>query len=490
MEHSVSTAIITHSTLLKLNLDQIRCYERNPRKFGNPEYHNIKESIRLRGLEQKLVVTQRPGDELYGGGTRFAILRDLWHETQDPRFFEQECLFEPYASEQDLYISHGIENLKRAQMNFIETAFFYWELKQIYEHEIGQMLSIREVCERIRQEGFSIDPPRLTRYQYAVGLYQHIPKAFEAGLARPLLDELRKLERTYKEIWQRNSEEDSRFERLFEQALMQCDEACLDISRVQTTLERLVADGLNLDQRHLGSEADLLLHCSEDEAQTVAKTMSLAQIMPVNAPEIPVLATLDVNQPALQQQPESGAIETSKKEEWPNLLLAPDLPDNAAPENDSTDARLAQADAEYPPLKNPFNACRAVVLWCEIIAGFFPEMQAVLEDGTMVDLENESSLRITLRNIPRQLDGKRLVDFVWWRMWRAIEGPYLAQEEDALQRTLDSVTHQFADRDRFFVIATQSHWLFNDPAYAWIHLKLNALESAIRRFHLIKVMHT
>ena len=47
-----------------LDIRCIKPYERNPRRCKNPEYERIKASIRASGLDQPLVVTQRPGDTL------------------------------------------------------------------------------------------------------------------------------------------------------------------------------------------------------------------------------------------------------------------------------------------------------------------------------------------------------------------------------------------------------------------------------------------
>jgi ParB-like chromosome segregation protein Spo0J len=41
----------------------IRAYERNPRQAENSAYGGIKESIRVDGMLQPLIVTRRPGEE-------------------------------------------------------------------------------------------------------------------------------------------------------------------------------------------------------------------------------------------------------------------------------------------------------------------------------------------------------------------------------------------------------------------------------------------
>ena len=78
-------------TPMVVTLDQLRPYDHDPRKKRNPAYEEIKASIRERGLDAAPAITRRPGEGHYiirnGGNTRLAILRELWSETKDERFF-------------------------------------------------------------------------------------------------------------------------------------------------------------------------------------------------------------------------------------------------------------------------------------------------------------------------------------------------------------------------------------------------------------------
>ena len=82
-----------------LDIRCIKHYERNPRRCKNPEYERIKASIRANGLDQPLVITQRPGSTDYivhsGGNTRLLVLKELVEETGDDRFFRAQCLLSP-----------------------------------------------------------------------------------------------------------------------------------------------------------------------------------------------------------------------------------------------------------------------------------------------------------------------------------------------------------------------------------------------------------
>ena len=51
---------------MDLSVEQIKLYDRNPRRSPNPKYAEIKESIRAtRGMGVHFTVTRRPGEELY-----------------------------------------------------------------------------------------------------------------------------------------------------------------------------------------------------------------------------------------------------------------------------------------------------------------------------------------------------------------------------------------------------------------------------------------
>ncbi|MBY7352591.1 ParB N-terminal domain-containing protein [Escherichia ruysiae] len=65
-------------TLMSVPLDQLRAFDLDPRITRNPEYDEIKKSIKSRGLDNPTQITQRPGEKHYiiadGGNTRLAIL--------------------------------------------------------------------------------------------------------------------------------------------------------------------------------------------------------------------------------------------------------------------------------------------------------------------------------------------------------------------------------------------------------------------------------
>lgn len=128
---------------IRLNLDQVDPYEHNPRSKRNQKFFDIKESIRARGLDTLMWVTRRPGSKRYvlakGGGTRYAVLRELWEETQERKFFELDFNYCEYKSDMDIMAGHMSENLNRDDMCFWDKAKGCVDLKHKIEEEFGAM---------------------------------------------------------------------------------------------------------------------------------------------------------------------------------------------------------------------------------------------------------------------------------------------------------------------------------------------------------------
>ena len=72
---------LDNSCLIRVEVTQLRAYDRNPRQCPNSEYERIKASIRAQGLDQPLVVTCRPNESDYmllaGGNTRLRAVLAL-----------------------------------------------------------------------------------------------------------------------------------------------------------------------------------------------------------------------------------------------------------------------------------------------------------------------------------------------------------------------------------------------------------------------------
>jgi hypothetical protein len=130
-------------TPMVVTLDQLRPYDHDPRVTRNPAYEDIKASIRERGLDAPPAITRRPGEPHYiirnGGNTRLAILRELWSETKDERFFRIPCLFRPWPQRGEVVMltGHLAENELRGGLSFIERALGVEKAREFYEQERG-----------------------------------------------------------------------------------------------------------------------------------------------------------------------------------------------------------------------------------------------------------------------------------------------------------------------------------------------------------------
>ncbi len=100
---NVGTELVSAQHMV-LKINQIKPYDRNPRRALNDRYLDIKESIRAqKGLNTPLKVTRRPGESIYmleaGGNTRLMVLHELWEETHQDCFYTAHCLFVPWQSD-------------------------------------------------------------------------------------------------------------------------------------------------------------------------------------------------------------------------------------------------------------------------------------------------------------------------------------------------------------------------------------------------------
>ena len=196
-------------TPMTVTLDQLQPYDLNPRVTRNPRYDDIKASIRERGLDAPPAITRRPGGTHYiirnGGNTRLAILRELWSETKDERFFRIPCLFRPWPERGEIIAltGHLAENELHGGLSFIERALGVEKARELYEQESGQTLTQSELARRLSADGYPIAQPHISRMQDAVRyLLPAIPSVLYGGLGRPQVERLTALRRASARIWE------------------------------------------------------------------------------------------------------------------------------------------------------------------------------------------------------------------------------------------------------------------------------------------------
>ena len=175
-----------------LTLDELTEYSGNPRKARNAEYDALKASYLQTGaFKTLLVVTRRPGEELYfpeaGGNTRLRILKELWEEFQNEKYYRVNCKIVPWKGDTQVLIDHLSENDNRSDYIFIDRAKgicrIFDEMSGQHMEEHGEPLSQRAFIKKMLDSGYSkLSKTQFLRFQYAVDLYEYIPLALDGGM--------------------------------------------------------------------------------------------------------------------------------------------------------------------------------------------------------------------------------------------------------------------------------------------------------------------
>ncbi|GFE79192.1 hypothetical protein GCM10011487_11920 [Steroidobacter agaridevorans] len=253
-------------TPMIVTLDELRPYDLNPRLTRNPKYDEIKASIRERGLDAPPIITRRPGESHFiirnGGNTRLSILRELWSELRDERFFRIPCVFRPWSARGEVLAltGHLAENELRGELSFIERALGVEKARDLYEQEVGKPLSQRELARRLAADGYPINHSLLSRMSDAVQhLLPAIPTVLYAGLGRPQAERLTALRKTGARVWDHHTPEIPpaiSFVTLFQDVLaaFDADPDAFDVQRVQDELLKQMARLLASDYDTLSLE--------------------------------------------------------------------------------------------------------------------------------------------------------------------------------------------------------------------------------------------
>ncbi|MFD1802151.1 ParB family protein [Mixta tenebrionis] len=191
-----------------LTLDQLAPNPDNPRITRNPLYDDIKASIRASGLDSVPIVTRNPDNpDKYifsnGGNTRYQILKELWQETGDERFWRIHTLVKPWPGRLKCLVGHLAENEVRGNLTFIEKALGVHHARTIYENEIGRSVSLRELSGLLAQEGLPVHYSSINRMEDTVRyLYPWMKELLESGLGAPQIRLLLSLRQEAERIWE------------------------------------------------------------------------------------------------------------------------------------------------------------------------------------------------------------------------------------------------------------------------------------------------
>ncbi len=260
---------------ITLTLDQISTYDKNPRHAENDKFLEIKESIQTSGLHQQLVVTKRPGTDIFiirrGGNTRLRCLKELWQETQDEKFYRLQCRFEPWTSDSDLIGAHMAENEQRGDMIFIDKALAAHALKLELESSLDRELSQRELIAEIKKTGWIINTAQISQYLYAAEvLYPLVPIALNNGMGRPAIQVIKKTADAFEQFAQAKLTSllsASKAKDLWYFTLQEMDSITLigsnAISTVEQVVTKKIASLLELNENSVSIEIDALKNSTQ-----------------------------------------------------------------------------------------------------------------------------------------------------------------------------------------------------------------------------------
>jgi len=253
------------TTQMVLKTEDIKPYDKNPRREQNPAYEEIKASIRSKKkLNNNFNVTRRPGDDFFmvesGGNTRLKILKELYKETADEAFNTVHCLFIPWKSESTILTAHLIENELRGDMMLIDKAYAVQELKRELEAEEGGTLSDKKFTQLASAIGYKISRTHLIRFNYALVLDQMIPSVLRTGIGGHKIDRIKKVEKAYRQYCEDKTQQfDAAFMAVmsesnteefwdFDQIRLELDDRLSELTGIRYNLLRLEVDAILFNQ--------------------------------------------------------------------------------------------------------------------------------------------------------------------------------------------------------------------------------------------------
>lgn len=452
-----------------VDIAHIQPYERNPRKQRNPEYDRIKDSIRSHGLDQPLLITQRPGAADYivqaGGNTRLLILKELYEETDDERFARIQCVYWPWQRESEVLLAHLRENDLRGNLTFIDKARAVLDAKQLIAEELSlDEISHRRLETELIRYGYRISRTSICRMEYAVNsLLRLIPEALEAGLGRHAVERMRTLERAARMLWQHHcSGGDAAFDEVFAALCRRYDGSEWDSDLLQCAIESEIAE-----------EAESSVHTIrvELEAAIQGRTVTIPEFVPIKEPpntDVPAdnsrgSVTRDVrNENHVLDTNLSQADDVQVAREPPALQSQKDSTRAADGESDTLIDRNPSAPTDLKSLRG-----RAWTL-----AARLAQRNGI---GDLIDPVSGNGLGFVLRDVPdpvlaEQLDEDALAQLcmLWWQLAACAEMTYAPLESILPLLPAESVLRRaLADEDAELLFS--SIWTL-DPGHTGYRL--------------------
>lgn len=278
-----------------LTLDELAPNPDNPRTSRNPKFDDIKSSIRARGLDTVPKVTrdaERDARYIFsdGGNTRYQILRELWEETGDKKYFHIQCIFKPWPGRLACVIGHLAENEVRGDLSFIEKALGIRQARNIYEEQLGRRVTLRGFSELLGEQGYPIHYSNISRMEDTVKyLFPFLATMLGSGMGRPQIQSLLALRANALKTWEAFNPDntETRFDGVFGTVCRQMDDPeiyTLDMFRdelIGALIEAMPHPALNYDRWLLEldpKEQARRLHFGEPEPEVfVAEEEDIAR---------------------------------------------------------------------------------------------------------------------------------------------------------------------------------------------------------------------
>lgn len=227
------TYVESHGSLKMLRLSQIRSYEKGIRVLENPQFEGIKASLRARGLDQPLAVTQRPGDEFYilrsGGSARLEALRELWRETREKRFETVQCVFYLWESELSIFTGHMVGKIAQGHISFWEEALVIRQLSEQLLQDPGKYLLHPELEQLLLNQGIAISCDKLrVMLEAVIWLFPSINIDLLRGLSYGQCAQLLQLKDLARRLWKKVLGSDDNFADIWNYSLSFCGARVID----------------------------------------------------------------------------------------------------------------------------------------------------------------------------------------------------------------------------------------------------------------------
>ncbi len=124
------------------------------------------------------------------------ILKDLYRETSDKKYYEFSARFKKWESESNAVIGHLRENDARGDYVFIDRALGIRQAKIELQAETGEKVSDKGLIKILCDQGYKLSGPDLRRMNYAVDtLYLVCPKLLGKNIGPRKIDEIKKLDK-------------------------------------------------------------------------------------------------------------------------------------------------------------------------------------------------------------------------------------------------------------------------------------------------------